>query len=57
MGYAIGDRVRRIEQRAQVGATVEQIEQDYDGAVLLLIYDEGGGGWWPVTAVEPEPLP
>lgn len=57
MGYAIGDRVRRLEDRPQVGATVEQIEQDYEGAVLLLIYDEGDGGWWPVTAVEPEPLP
>ena len=54
----VGARVRRMENRPQVLATVAEVVNTTDGtgsdggAVLLLIYDEGGAGWWPLDAVE-----
>ena len=54
----VGTRVRRIEDRPQVLATVAEVVNTADftesdgGAVLLLNYDEGGSGWWPLSAVE-----
>lgn len=44
----IGDKVNRIENRQQVGATVIEI----DGEYALIEYDEGGSGWWPIQALD-----
>lgn len=48
----IGSRVRRIEDRSSVLATIIAIELLEDSFVLELAYDEGGTGWWPLDAVE-----
>lgn len=48
MPFVIGDRVRRLEDREEVDATVVEI----DGENVLLEYDEGGTGWWPPEAIE-----
>ena len=53
MEYQIGDRVERIEDRAEVAATVISVQTIGDEVVLELQYDEGGTGWWPATAVRP----
>ena len=47
----IGSRVRRIEDRSSVLATIIAIELLEDSFVLELAYDEGGTGWWPLDAV------
>ena len=44
-----GARVRRIEDREQVNATVIGFQDPY---YYELSYDEGGTGWWPETAIE-----
>jgi hypothetical protein len=54
MTYKTGDRVRRLEARAQVGAVVLTAEEGWKGQTLELSYDEGGTGWWPSSAVEPD---
>ena len=53
MSFAIGDRVRRLETRPEVGAVVLTVEDGWQGQILELSYDEGGTGWWPSSAVEP----
>lgn len=57
MTYKTGDRVRRLEARAQVGAVVLTAEDGWEGQILELSYDEGGTGWWPADAVEPDDAP
>lgn len=54
MNYEKGDRVRRLEARAQVGAVVLSADESWEGQILELSYDEGGTGWWPSSAVEPD---
>jgi hypothetical protein len=54
MTYAKGDRVRRLEDRAVVGAVVLTAEDGFEGQILELSYDEGGTGWWPADALEPD---
>lgn len=55
MDYKVGDRVRRIEDREVVGATILQVVEMGDGSWSVeLQYDEGGTGWWPVSAIEKE---
>jgi hypothetical protein len=54
MTYKTGDRVRRLEARAQVGAVVLTAEDGWEEQILELSYDEGGTGWWPSSAVEPD---
>jgi hypothetical protein len=54
MTYKTGDRVRRLEARAQVGAVVLTAEEGWEEQTLELSYDEGGTGWWPSSAVEPD---
>ena len=44
-----GQRVNRIENQQQTGATVLAI--DASGNVLIA-YDEGGTGWWPQECLE-----
>ena len=48
----IGSRVRRIEDRSSVLATIIAIELLEDSFVLELAYDEGGTGFWPLNSVE-----
>lgn len=48
--FHIGDRVNRVEDRDEVGATVVEI----DGESVLIAYDEGGEGWWPASALVAE---
>lgn len=56
MDYKVGDRVRRIEDREVVGATILQVVEMGDGGWSVeLQYDEGGTGWWPVSCIEHEP--
>jgi hypothetical protein len=58
MDYKVGDRVRRIEDREVVGATILQIvDMGSMGYSVELQYDEGGTGWWPVSCIEPEVVP
>lgn len=57
MAYSIGDRVERIESRASVLAIVVGIQEDLDGVILKLEYDEGGAGFWPSDSVRPAPPP
>ena len=52
MTYAVGDRVKRLEARPQVGAVVLAVVDEADGQLLELGYDEGGTGWWPEFTVE-----
>jgi hypothetical protein len=54
MTYAVGDRVKRLEARPQVGAVVLNVEDGMEEQILELSYDEGGTGWWPASAVEPD---
>lgn len=54
MAYAVGDRVKRLEARPQVGAVVLAVEDGMEEQILELSYDEGGTGWWPASAVEPD---
>jgi hypothetical protein len=54
MTYAVGDRVKRLEARPQVGAVVLAVEDGMEEQVLELSYDEGGTGWWPASAVKPD---
>jgi hypothetical protein len=54
MLYKTGDRVRRLEARAQVGAVVLTAEEGWEEQSLELSYDEGGTGWWPSIAIEPD---
>lgn len=51
MKFKIGDRVRRLEERDVVTATVIAAE---DGMIRVyeLQYDEGGTGWWPENTIE-----
>lgn len=51
MSYEAGARVRRLEDREVVGASVLA----RDGDDYLIAYDEGGEGWWPAVALAPEP--
>jgi hypothetical protein len=53
MIYAIGQQVRRIENRTLVLAQVLATAKGPMGQVLELAYQEGGSGWWPAEAVEP----
>lgn len=53
MTYTTGQRVKRVEDRPQVGAVVLAVDDGSDGQMLELSYDEGGTGWWPASAVEP----
>ena len=52
MSFAVGDQVERLEQRAQVGAVVLAVVEDWDGQCLELAYVEGGTGWWPASCVK-----
>jgi hypothetical protein len=56
MNYTIGQKVKRQEDRPEVGAVVLAVEDGTDGQMLELSYDEGGTGWWPADAVEPDEL-
>lgn len=47
--FNINQRVRRIEDREQVNATVIGFQ---DPDYYELSYDEGGTGWWPESAIE-----
>lgn len=49
--YNVGDKVRRIEDRAFTLATIIQVHQGEEISVELQ-YEEGGTGWWPVSAIE-----
>ena len=53
MNYTVGQSVNRIEDRAQVAATVLTVEESPMGQMLELSYAEGGSGWWPADCVEP----
>lgn len=52
MSFAVGDQVERLEQRAQVGAVVLAVVEDWHGQWLELAYVEGGTGWWPASCVK-----
>jgi hypothetical protein len=56
MNYTTGQKVKRLEDRPEVGAVVLAVEDGMDGQMLELSYDEGGTGWWPASAVEPDEL-
>jgi hypothetical protein len=56
MNYTPGQKVKRLENRPQVGAVVLAVEDGMDGQVLELSYEEGGSGWWPASAVEADEL-
>jgi hypothetical protein len=56
MTYTTGQKVKRLEDRPEVGAVVLAVEDGMDGQVLELSYDEGGTGWWPASAVEADEL-
>ncbi len=51
MSFAIGDRVRRNEDRALNGAVVLSVVTLGRRQLLELSYDEGGTGWWPADEV------
>lgn len=58
--YKVGDRVDRIEDREQTGATIISIVESGDMTSIELQYDEGGTGWWPENCIKPrvdEPVP
>lgn len=57
MSFAVGDRVERLEQRAQVGAVVLAVVEDWEGQCLELAYEEGGSGWWPASCVKRNEAP
>ena len=57
MSFAVGDRVERLEQRAQVGAVVLAVVEDWEGQYLELAYEEGGSGWWPASCVKRNEAP
>ena len=57
MTFAVGDQVERLEQRAQVGAVVLAVVEDWEGQCLELAYEEGGTGWWPASCVKPAEAP
>jgi hypothetical protein len=48
--YQINDRVKRIEDRPIVGATVRQVLPD---GIYFIEYDEGGFGFWTEQYLEP----
>ena len=56
MTYTTGQKVRRLEDRNQVGAVILAVKDGVDGQMLELSYEEGGTGWWPADAVEPDEL-
>lgn len=59
--FQVGDRVERIEDRAEVSATVISINESSGGSgadgenvqSVEISYDEGGSGWWPSTCLRP----
>lgn len=51
--FAVNDRVRRIEDREVVGATVLEVDAESD-IFYRIGYDEGGEGWWPEDSLEAE---
>lgn len=53
--FGINQRVRRIEDREIVGATVLGFEPDMNSWNYEIAYDEGGTGWWPENCLEAEP--
>lgn len=63
--FKVGDRVDRVENRQQTGATVLSINESIienpnpeetvevvRKVILELSYDEGGSGWWPAECVQ-----
>jgi hypothetical protein len=54
MTYAIGNRVKRLEGRPQVGGVVLDVAEGPEGMAYELSYDEGGSGWWPESSLEAE---
>lgn len=47
--YPDGARVRRLENREDVNATVIGFQEPN---IYELAYDEGGSGWWPEDSIE-----
>jgi hypothetical protein len=58
MPFAIGARVRRLENREVTGATVKSVTSTTSEGVTEYIYeidyDEGGSGWWPESSLVAE---
>jgi hypothetical protein len=61
--FAVGQRVKRIEERESVGATVLEFIEANDTFVYRIQYDEGslgnghdGTGWWMEETLQPETL-
>lgn len=63
--FKVGDRVDRVENRQQTGATILSINESIvenpspeetvevvRKVTLELSYDEGGSGWWPAECVQ-----
>ena len=57
--FQVGDRVERIEDRAEVSSTViaiihnvgETSSGEQDDVTVEISYDEGGSGFWPSSAL------
>ena len=52
--FDIGNRVHRIEARAETGGAVLEAVQLSEGTSYLIAYDEGGQGWWPEDSLQVE---
>jgi len=55
--FKVGDRVRRVEERELVAATILGVDKSSgpeEYFSYLIRYDEGGEGWWPEDSLEPE---
>jgi hypothetical protein len=59
--FSVGQRVKRIEERESVGATVLEFIEINETIVYRIRYDEGslgdghdGTGWWSEETLEPE---
>lgn len=53
--FEIGQRVKRIEDRVDVGSIVLMVyENSLNGYSYLIKYDEGGEGYWPENCLEAE---
>lgn len=52
--YQVGDRVDRIEDREETGATIISIQEIGESICVELQYDESDStGWWPVECIKP----
>lgn len=50
--FNVGDRVDRIEDREETGATIISIQGEGRYISAELEYDEGGSGWWPLDCIK-----